>query len=283
MATIPAAAPQRSSGGPGAGAARQSGGSGSAARPSTGGPRHRRRLDSGGKASPAPGRGGGAVSPRPPPALPPSSRPSARALGREPRRGGGARAPESKLPSLAPALEPSASCPGTCPRRLSAGRGREAPCGPPPAAGVSSGLVRHRWRQKRCSIAAKLAASMPLAAKRCGIAALRQRGKVAALTALLLASRHRGTASSSPMMGRRACSGQALCGDFGSAAQQQFMVIGWVSSLVAVTERVATRWGVRVLVDAAVRADVELHWNCRLRDQVVYAKRGAEEPLLLSL
>eukprot|EP00665_Eupelagonemidae_sp_cell47_P016717 gene16717-biopygen13616 len=85
------------------------------------------------------------------------------------------------------------------------------------------------------------------------------------------------------MMGRRACSGQALCGDFGSAAQQQFMVIGWVSSLVAVTERVATRWGVRVLVDAAVRADVELHWNCRLRDQVVYAKRGAEEPLLLSL
>ena len=78
-----------------------------------------------------------------------------------------------------------------------------------------------------------------------------------------------------------ACCGEALCGDFGSAAQQRYMHLGGVSPLVAAVERVALQWKIPVLVDARVHADVETNWNCRLYDPVVYAKRGDPQPLLL--
>eukprot|EP00665_Eupelagonemidae_sp_cell47_P014490 gene14490-biopygen8290 len=78
-----------------------------------------------------------------------------------------------------------------------------------------------------------------------------------------------------------ACSGQALCGDFGGTAQLRFMEIGGVSSLIAAMERLATRWGVSALVDDAVHLDASTGWDCRLREQVVYAKRGDDRPLLL--
>eukprot|EP00665_Eupelagonemidae_sp_cell47_P013704 gene13704-biopygen11674 len=78
-----------------------------------------------------------------------------------------------------------------------------------------------------------------------------------------------------------AASAGALCGDFGSAQQQRYMIIGGVSSLVAVLERVATRWGAALLVDAAVRMDAEMEWSCRRRGAAVYPKRGGDEPVHL--
>ena len=48
-----------------------------------------------------------------------------------------------------------------------------------------------------------------------------------------------------------------------------------------VSLRVATQWGVRILADEQVKLNVQTHWNCRLRDHVVYPKRGDREPLPL--
>eukprot|EP01062_Namystynia_karyoxenos_P000174 TRINITY_DN10051_c0_g1_i3.p1 TRINITY_DN10051_c0_g1~~TRINITY_DN10051_c0_g1_i3.p1 ORF type:complete len:643 (+),score=112.78 TRINITY_DN10051_c0_g1_i3:89-1930(+) len=69
------------------------------------------------------------------------------------------------------------------------------------------------------------------------------------------------------------CSGRALCGDFGSAAAQRFMVIGVVSSFVFTAERVAAAWGIGALVDAAVHADTEQFWNCRLLKKAATPQR----------
>eukprot|EP00665_Eupelagonemidae_sp_cell47_P015864 gene15864-biopygen9284 len=67
-----------------------------------------------------------------------------------------------------------------------------------------------------------------------------------------------------------ACSARALCGDFGSSSQMRFMAVGGLSSLIAVVERFATRRELPGLVDAAVHADVETNWYCRLREFVIY-------------
>ena len=64
-----------------------------------------------------------------------------------------------------------------------------------------------------------------------------------------------------------ACCGEALCGDFGSAAQQRYMHLGGVSALVAAVERVALQWKILVLVDARVRADVETNQKSTPRPQ----------------
>ena len=77
-----------------------------------------------------------------------------------------------------------------------------------------------------------------------------------------------------------ACCGEAVCGDFGSAAQQRYMHLGGVSPLVVAVERVALQWEARVLVDTRVHADVDTNWNCRLYGPVIYAKRGAPQPHL---
>eukprot|EP00665_Eupelagonemidae_sp_cell47_P017815 gene17815-biopygen7697 len=46
-------------------------------------------------------------------------------------------------------------------------------------------------------------------------------------------------------------------------------------------ERLATGWRVPILADATIHADVGAGWVCRLREQVVYPKRGNENPMLL--
>eukprot|EP01062_Namystynia_karyoxenos_P013915 TRINITY_DN149_c1_g1_i2.p1 TRINITY_DN149_c1_g1~~TRINITY_DN149_c1_g1_i2.p1 ORF type:complete len:787 (+),score=172.53 TRINITY_DN149_c1_g1_i2:99-2459(+) len=70
--------------------------------------------------------------------------------------------------------------------------------------------------------------------------------------------------------------GRALCGDFGSAAAQRFMVIGGVGAFVVAAERAAAAWGVGVLVDAAVHSDVEPFWSCRLRKRVCFPKLSSK-------
>eukprot|EP01062_Namystynia_karyoxenos_P039455 TRINITY_DN2866_c6_g1_i1.p1 TRINITY_DN2866_c6_g1~~TRINITY_DN2866_c6_g1_i1.p1 ORF type:complete len:687 (+),score=115.49 TRINITY_DN2866_c6_g1_i1:88-2148(+) len=68
------------------------------------------------------------------------------------------------------------------------------------------------------------------------------------------------------------CAGSALCGDFGSATAQRFMVIGGVSSFTAAVERAAAAWHVSTLIDSAVRQDTESTWYCRLRKRVIFPK-----------
>eukprot|EP00662_Eupelagonemidae_sp_cell21_P058313 gene58313-biopygen71800 len=65
-----------------------------------------------------------------------------------------------------------------------------------------------------------------------------------------------------------ACSGAGLCGDYGSASVQRFMVVGGISSLVLAVERVAAERELPLLVDAAVWADAETNYDARLREQV---------------
>eukprot|EP00665_Eupelagonemidae_sp_cell47_P012499 gene12499-biopygen12901 len=75
------------------------------------------------------------------------------------------------------------------------------------------------------------------------------------------------------------CTGQALCGDFGNDATQQWMILGGLSNMVTVAERLATRWQAGVLVDAEVHSAVSEAtecWACRLRDHLRYAKRGSK-------
>eukprot|EP01062_Namystynia_karyoxenos_P072671 TRINITY_DN6901_c0_g1_i1.p1 TRINITY_DN6901_c0_g1~~TRINITY_DN6901_c0_g1_i1.p1 ORF type:complete len:656 (+),score=120.41 TRINITY_DN6901_c0_g1_i1:67-1968(+) len=71
------------------------------------------------------------------------------------------------------------------------------------------------------------------------------------------------------------CTGRALCGDFGGSSAQRFMVIGGVSALLPVLERVAAAWSSSVLVDSAVQLDVQQHWNCRLRHRALFPKLTA--------
>eukprot|EP01062_Namystynia_karyoxenos_P018836 TRINITY_DN17009_c0_g1_i1.p1 TRINITY_DN17009_c0_g1~~TRINITY_DN17009_c0_g1_i1.p1 ORF type:complete len:643 (+),score=141.16 TRINITY_DN17009_c0_g1_i1:84-1931(+) len=59
--------------------------------------------------------------------------------------------------------------------------------------------------------------------------------------------------------------GRALCGSYGSATVQRFMVLGGVSSFVVAAERAAAAWGVAALIDSAVHADADALWSCRLR------------------
>eukprot|EP01062_Namystynia_karyoxenos_P020605 TRINITY_DN177_c0_g2_i1.p1 TRINITY_DN177_c0_g2~~TRINITY_DN177_c0_g2_i1.p1 ORF type:complete len:669 (+),score=157.99 TRINITY_DN177_c0_g2_i1:83-2008(+) len=68
------------------------------------------------------------------------------------------------------------------------------------------------------------------------------------------------------------CTGSALCGDFGSATSQRFMVIGGVASFVAAAERAAAAWRVGTLIDSVVHADAQQNWNCRVRKYVHFPK-----------
>eukprot|EP01062_Namystynia_karyoxenos_P051987 TRINITY_DN4120_c0_g1_i1.p1 TRINITY_DN4120_c0_g1~~TRINITY_DN4120_c0_g1_i1.p1 ORF type:complete len:748 (+),score=96.08 TRINITY_DN4120_c0_g1_i1:94-2244(+) len=71
------------------------------------------------------------------------------------------------------------------------------------------------------------------------------------------------------------CTGDALCGDFGSNMVQRFMIIGTVNAMVHVVERAAAGWDAAVLIDDDVHADVGCNWNCRLRKRVTLVKHGS--------
>eukprot|EP01062_Namystynia_karyoxenos_P071183 TRINITY_DN665_c3_g2_i3.p1 TRINITY_DN665_c3_g2~~TRINITY_DN665_c3_g2_i3.p1 ORF type:complete len:761 (+),score=166.51 TRINITY_DN665_c3_g2_i3:104-2284(+) len=70
------------------------------------------------------------------------------------------------------------------------------------------------------------------------------------------------------------CSGKALCGDFGSATAQRFMVLGPLSSFAPAVERAAAAWRMGTLIDAAVQQDADQSWECRLRRMVRFPKLG---------
>eukprot|EP01062_Namystynia_karyoxenos_P020604 TRINITY_DN177_c0_g1_i5.p2 TRINITY_DN177_c0_g1~~TRINITY_DN177_c0_g1_i5.p2 ORF type:complete len:174 (+),score=42.26 TRINITY_DN177_c0_g1_i5:367-888(+) len=57
------------------------------------------------------------------------------------------------------------------------------------------------------------------------------------------------------------------------------MVIGGVSSLVNMMERVAASWGTATLIDSAVHRECEQFWSCRLRKCVKFSKMETSTPI----
>eukprot|EP00660_Eupelagonema_oceanica_P011587 gene11587-8250_t len=88
------------------------------------------------------------------------------------------------------------------------------------------------------------------------------------------------------------CCGEAVCGNFGTDSLRSYMLIGQISSVVMVLERLATGWssthGVPVgvppgrcaaLVDDTLNDAAQIEYRCRLRARVQYQKRSSTSPL----
>eukprot|EP00756_Hemistasia_phaeocysticola_P015622 Hpha_TRINITY_DN15423_c6_g2::TRINITY_DN15423_c6_g2_i3::g.174691::m.174691 len=67
--------------------------------------------------------------------------------------------------------------------------------------------------------------------------------------------------------------GQAVCGDFGSASLLQFMVLGGLASSLHPLERVAAQWGITVLADEEAYSSACYKWEAELLGAVFMAKR----------
>eukprot|EP00660_Eupelagonema_oceanica_P017455 gene17455-23534_t len=78
-----------------------------------------------------------------------------------------------------------------------------------------------------------------------------------------------------------ACHGQAVCGDFGTDTVQCFLTVGGVGPLTTVVERLATQRGADAFVDARVNEDCMAVLHCRLQEEIIYRKRGTEQPLAI--
>eukprot|EP01062_Namystynia_karyoxenos_P058454 TRINITY_DN4999_c1_g2_i1.p1 TRINITY_DN4999_c1_g2~~TRINITY_DN4999_c1_g2_i1.p1 ORF type:complete len:743 (+),score=143.18 TRINITY_DN4999_c1_g2_i1:74-2230(+) len=124
-------------------------------------------------------------------------------------------------------------------------------------------------------LSASFGALRPLATHR--LAAARCAHAVSTLEANICI---RGSPSSEGQLKRTTAvsSGKALCGDFGSALLQRFMVVGPVSAQLPPMERLAAAWGLAVLVDDLVREDSESAWDYRLRLVLTFPKRGQPAP-----
>eukprot|EP01062_Namystynia_karyoxenos_P001666 TRINITY_DN1056_c0_g2_i2.p1 TRINITY_DN1056_c0_g2~~TRINITY_DN1056_c0_g2_i2.p1 ORF type:complete len:702 (+),score=153.09 TRINITY_DN1056_c0_g2_i2:85-2106(+) len=70
------------------------------------------------------------------------------------------------------------------------------------------------------------------------------------------------------------CSGAAVCGDFGGATIVRYMIVGGVFNLLGVLERAAATWGIGVLVDPNVGADINDTWRLRLLGCATFPKQG---------
>jgi len=70
-----------------------------------------------------------------------------------------------------------------------------------------------------------------------------------------------------------AMTGRAVCGNFGSAGVQRFMVLGAVASSLHTFERIAAAWNIRVLVEGETCATEMNTWNARLIAGLFLPKR----------
>eukprot|EP01062_Namystynia_karyoxenos_P060063 TRINITY_DN51552_c0_g1_i1.p1 TRINITY_DN51552_c0_g1~~TRINITY_DN51552_c0_g1_i1.p1 ORF type:complete len:665 (+),score=100.41 TRINITY_DN51552_c0_g1_i1:92-1996(+) len=70
------------------------------------------------------------------------------------------------------------------------------------------------------------------------------------------------------------CSGQALCGDFGSSDTKRLMTIGGLHCALLLLDRFAAKRGIEVLIDHKVHQDASTTWHCRLVERVRHAKHG---------
>eukprot|EP01065_Artemidia_motanka_P052569 TRINITY_DN9532_c0_g1_i1.p1 TRINITY_DN9532_c0_g1~~TRINITY_DN9532_c0_g1_i1.p1 ORF type:complete len:693 (+),score=141.26 TRINITY_DN9532_c0_g1_i1:90-2081(+) len=60
------------------------------------------------------------------------------------------------------------------------------------------------------------------------------------------------------------CSGRALCGDFGNNEMRKFMILGSVSGLLLVLERVSRQLNTKILCDTVVCRDIAQQYKCKL-------------------
>eukprot|EP00756_Hemistasia_phaeocysticola_P034245 Hpha_TRINITY_DN16512_c3_g3::TRINITY_DN16512_c3_g3_i1::g.134788::m.134788 len=77
--------------------------------------------------------------------------------------------------------------------------------------------------------------------------------------------------------------GQAVCGDFGSASLIRFMILGTLPSVVLLLERVARQWNCSVLVTQEAYGDSEFEWDGLLKGCVIYSKRSKTSSRLFSI
>eukprot|EP00756_Hemistasia_phaeocysticola_P039323 Hpha_TRINITY_DN16809_c0_g2::TRINITY_DN16809_c0_g2_i1::g.151793::m.151793 len=82
-------------------------------------------------------------------------------------------------------------------------------------------------------------------------------------------------------MNASACSGRVLHGDFGGTGIARFLLIGRLCSFAAITERVGCQLDVPIIINSALKNDVEPFYACRLRGYVRYAKTPTQEPVRL--
>eukprot|EP00756_Hemistasia_phaeocysticola_P030158 Hpha_TRINITY_DN16274_c7_g7::TRINITY_DN16274_c7_g7_i2::g.15897::m.15897 len=68
--------------------------------------------------------------------------------------------------------------------------------------------------------------------------------------------------------------GQAVCGDFGSASVLRFMVLGAVSASLHPLERIAAKWRTKVLVDDEAYCSSCYNWDGELLGALIIPKRG---------
>eukprot|EP01065_Artemidia_motanka_P047381 TRINITY_DN7420_c0_g1_i2.p1 TRINITY_DN7420_c0_g1~~TRINITY_DN7420_c0_g1_i2.p1 ORF type:complete len:632 (+),score=170.11 TRINITY_DN7420_c0_g1_i2:78-1898(+) len=83
-----------------------------------------------------------------------------------------------------------------------------------------------------------------------------------AVLAMESVKRRRSAAGSPTEMVRfAAASGSAICGDFGSTTMQRFMVLGRISSVLLVIEKLSAEWKLHSAVNDAVYEDTRTHWQ----------------------
>eukprot|EP01062_Namystynia_karyoxenos_P071400 TRINITY_DN6687_c0_g1_i1.p1 TRINITY_DN6687_c0_g1~~TRINITY_DN6687_c0_g1_i1.p1 ORF type:complete len:648 (+),score=165.50 TRINITY_DN6687_c0_g1_i1:83-2026(+) len=76
------------------------------------------------------------------------------------------------------------------------------------------------------------------------------------------------------------CCGKALCGSYGTATAQRFMILGGVSSFAVAAERAAAAWGIAALISTVVHFDAEQLWSCRLRYCAIFPKLDSKPVML---
>eukprot|EP01062_Namystynia_karyoxenos_P011231 TRINITY_DN14011_c0_g5_i1.p2 TRINITY_DN14011_c0_g5~~TRINITY_DN14011_c0_g5_i1.p2 ORF type:complete len:414 (+),score=76.98 TRINITY_DN14011_c0_g5_i1:890-2131(+) len=77
------------------------------------------------------------------------------------------------------------------------------------------------------------------------------------------------------------CSGQFVCGDFGSTAIVRFMLIGRQYSFLTALERMAASWRISVLADGLTHSDLSDTWRSRMLCAALYRKQGQEKQSML--
>eukprot|EP00756_Hemistasia_phaeocysticola_P018953 Hpha_TRINITY_DN15628_c6_g4::TRINITY_DN15628_c6_g4_i2::g.98088::m.98088 len=77
--------------------------------------------------------------------------------------------------------------------------------------------------------------------------------------------------------------GQAVCGDFGSASALRFMVLGRVSSSLHPLERIAAQWRTKVLADGEAFSSACFNWQGEMLGAVLMAKRDTKRLCLYSM
>eukprot|EP01059_Diplonema_ambulator_P022600 TRINITY_DN37924_c0_g1_i1.p1 TRINITY_DN37924_c0_g1~~TRINITY_DN37924_c0_g1_i1.p1 ORF type:complete len:957 (+),score=143.28 TRINITY_DN37924_c0_g1_i1:2-2872(+) len=75
--------------------------------------------------------------------------------------------------------------------------------------------------------------------------------------------------------------GVAWCGNLGCDGLKRYNYISGTSVWTHIVERLANKWGIQILADNGVCRDSDTLFVCRATEQVVFAKRGSTQPIIL--